>query len=79
MLASEEVNNVLARLVVETVQAFDRPVTHLERESRLIGLTYAVLKHCSDSPPPEEKLGKEHKAVSLVKEVLHATPRGTTS
>lgn len=30
---------------------------------------HTVLKHCSDSPPPDLKLGKEHKAVALVKDV----------
>ena len=47
---------------------------HWNVSLKLLGLLHAVLKHCSDSPPPEVKLGREHKAVSLVKEVLHAHP-----
>lgn len=74
MIASAELNDTLAKLTAETVLSFDRPAPRLERESRLLGLVYAVLKHCSDTPPPEVKLGQEHSAVSLVKEVLHAHP-----
>ena len=75
MLAPAGMNGALARLTAETIVAFDQPTTsHMERESRLLGLLHAVLKYCSDSPPPETELGKEHKAVSLVKEALQAHP-----
>ena len=73
--ASEGLNSSLAKLASETVSAFDEGAASLECESRLLGLMHTVLKHCSDTPPLEEKLGKEHKAVSLVKEVLHAHPK----
>ena len=33
---------------------------------------HTALTHLSDTPPPEPKLGQEHHAVSLVKEVVHA-------
>ena len=72
MTAANALNAPLASLLKETMLSFDEPSGHLERESRLFGLLYSVLKHCSDSPPPEMKLGKEHKAVSLVKEVVQA-------
>ena len=74
MLAEEALNPPLCDFIVETVQALEEPTTHMERETRLLSLVYATLKHCSDTPPPEEKLGKEHKTVSLVKEVLNAHP-----
>ncbi len=74
MLIADTLNSSLCRLAAETIDCFDRPSSNLEREFRLLGLLYAVLKHCSDTPPPEVKLGKEHKAVVLVKEVLHAHP-----
>ena len=72
MTARDALNAPLASLLIETMLSFDEPHSHLERETKLLGLTYAVLKHCSDSPPPETKLGKEHKAVSLVKEIVQA-------
>ena len=75
MTAAETLNGPLASLVKEAILSFDRFSSHLERECKLLGLLHAVLKHCSDSPPPEVKLGQEHKAVSLVKEVLHAHPK----
>ena len=74
MLASAELNDTLAKLTTETILAFDYAAPHLKRETKLFGLLHAVLTHCSDTKPPEMKLGKEHKAVSLVKEVLHAHP-----
>ena len=46
------------------------PTSHLEREASLLGYIHMVLEHCSDTPPPEKRLGQEHKAVALVKEVL---------
>ena len=74
MLTAEKINDAFVPLVVETVRSFDRPASHLERESRLMGLLYAVLKHCSDTPPPEVRLGNEPKAVTLVKDALHSAP-----
>ena len=72
MTAEDALNGPLASLLKETIVSFDLPSSTLERETRLVGLTHAVLTHCSDSPPPELTLGKEHKAVSLVKEVVQA-------
>ena len=72
MTAPDALNGPLAALLKETMCSFDVPSSHIERESRLLGLAYAVLKHCSDTPPSDLKLGKEHKAVRLVKEVAQA-------
>ena len=74
MFSHESLNTPLCALLSELILCFERPAAHLERETRLLGFLYAVLKHCSDTPPPEMKLGKEHKAVSLVKEVLQTHP-----
>ena len=74
MLAPAGMNDALAKLTAETIAAFDTPTSHMERESKLLGLLHAALKYCSDSPPPEVELGQEHKVVSLVKEVLHTHP-----
>ena len=72
MLSEERLNAPIAKLASEALTALDLGASHLECESRLLGLMHAVLTHMSDTPPPEEKLGDEHSAVSLVKEVLHA-------
>ena len=72
MLADENLNAPIAKLASEALMAFDLGASHLECESRLLGLMHAVLTHMSDTPPPEEKLGNEHNAVTLVKEVIHA-------
>lgn len=74
MTAPEALNESLARLTTHAVQAFDESTSHLERESRLLHLVSAVLEHCAETPPPEHKLGKEHRAVTLVKEVLQTQP-----
>ena len=74
MLPGEALNSRLSDFIAETVRALEEPATHIEREIRLLRLVYAALEHGSDSPPPDLRLGKEHKAVSLVKEVLHAHP-----
>ena len=74
MRSPEALNRPLARLTTQAIQAFEEPTDHLEREAKLFGLIYAVLKYCSEVPPPEQKLGKEHKAVSLVKEVIQTHP-----
>ena len=65
-------NTPIAKLASEALTAFDLGASHLECESRLLGLMHAVLTHMSDTPPSEEKFGNEHSAVALVKEVLHA-------
>ena len=70
MTAADALNGPLASLLKETIRSFDLPSSTLERETRLVGLTHAVLTHCSDSPSPELTLGKEHRAVSLVEEVV---------
>ena len=74
VVASNLLNDAFARIFIDTLVSFQQETAHLERESKLFGLLYAFLKHCSDTPPPEQKLGKEHRAVSLVKEVFQSHP-----
>ena len=74
LLPPEAVNEPLARLTGETLQAFEEPANHVEREAKLLGLVFALLKYASNTPPPERKLGQEHRAAVLVREVLHAHP-----
>lgn len=70
MLVPGKLNNPLARLTVETVRTFDEPASHLERESHLLTLVSEVIRHCADDPPSEPRLGKEHRAVGLIKDFL---------
>lgn len=75
-----EVNTPLARLIHSTVNAFDDPhVMRLEREARLFGLLHTTLKYASTTPPADKPVGKEHRAIALVKEVLHADLLGDHS
>ena len=74
MAAPDPLNAPLAALTMKTISSFAAPASRLERESRLLLLLREVLTHMADAKPPELKLGKEHKAVSLVKEVMHAHP-----
>ncbi len=75
-----EVNTPLAGLIHSTVNAFDDPyVTRLEREARLFGLLHTTLKYASTTPPADKPVGEEHRAVALVKEVLHADLLGDHS
>ncbi len=70
----ENLREPLLHMILSAVQAFEEPASHLEREGRLLDLLHAVLTCCSGTPPSEGKLGREHKAVRVVKEVLHHTP-----
>ena len=70
--APNALNAPIAALTKRTVQSFAAPASTLERESRLLELVHAVFTHCSDTPPPDYKLGKEHRAVTLAKEAMRA-------
>lgn len=72
MTAPDALNDTLAASTKRTIESFAEPASRLERESRLLLLMGEVLNHMADAKPPERKLGKEHKAVTLVKEVLDA-------
>ena len=74
LLPPEAVNEPLARLTDETLRAFEEPANHVEREAKLLGLVFALLKYTSNTPPPERTLGREHRAVATIKEMLHAQP-----
>ena len=72
MMAPAGLNDTLAALTKATIEAFSEPASRLEHESNLLNLVHAVLVHCADTPPSNRDLGKEHGAVVLIKEVLHA-------
>ena len=69
-----EVNAPLARLVQDAIDTFDRPATTMEREAKLLGLLYATLKHCSTKAPPDLEVGREPRAVAVVKDALQSAP-----
>ena len=79
MTAPDAVNDTLAHLTKRTIQSFAEPTSRLERESCLLLLMREVLTHMADVKPSERKLGKEHKAVTLVKEALDAHPEMDTT
>ena len=74
LLPPEAVNEPLAHLTAETLRVFEESANYIERESKLLGLVYALLKYASNTPPSERKLGQEHRAVAILKKVLHAQP-----
>lgn len=63
-------NLELSTLVYNACQSFLDPTSTLERESGLLTLVSEVIRHCADDPPPERRLGKEHRAVGLIKNYL---------
>ena len=54
--APDNINAPLAKFASEALEAFDVSASHLECESRLLGLMYTVIKHLSDTPPPEVRV-----------------------
>jgi len=66
----KRLNLELATLVYNACQSFLDPTSTLERESRLLNLISKVIRHCADDPPPKCGLGKEHRAVGLMKGYL---------
>ena len=71
---TDGVRQRLARDIERTARSFDTTASTIERESRLLELLAFALNYCSKSPLPDTKLGQEHRAVKLVKEVLKAQP-----
>ena len=71
MMVSADLNDTLAGLTSDVVRSFSEKTSQLERESKLFALLYATLKTSSSAPPVDLKLGNEHRATALVKEVLN--------
>lgn len=74
MLLPESINTFVARLTAESIRTFATPASKLERDTKLLSLIEAVLDYGSDVSLPEPSLGREHRAVSLVTDVLQANP-----
>ena len=74
MLLSEKTNTYIAKFVAESIRTFVTPTSRLERDSKLLSLIEAVLKYGSDISIAQNYVGKEHQAVSIVREILHAYP-----
>lgn len=74
MLLPKSINAFIARLTAESIRTFATPVSQLERDTKLLLLIEAVLNYGSDVSLPELYIGREHRAVSLVKDVLQANP-----
>lgn len=73
-VSEQDLSRVLVKLTREVIHCFDEPSSLLERETRLFGLVHALAEHCSNTPPGETTLGREHSAVRLVKELLQTDP-----
>lgn len=66
----KRLNHFLCNLLVLSFKKFTRPTSQLERESHLLTALTEIIRHCADDPPPERRLGREHKAVGLIKGFL---------
>lgn len=64
----------LACDIEQTARSFEAPVSALERETRLLELLTFALTHCAVLPLSELRLGREHRAVRVVKEILQTYP-----
>jgi len=70
LASNSELDAALVALFLRCFETFEQNTSALERESLLLELLGAVLRHCTDDPPPKQKLGREHRAVRLVKSYL---------
>lgn len=68
-LSSEDpaVNRLLARLAVRLFNAFDELAGRLARETALLDLTAAAVRHLAERAPPPRGARREHQAVALAK------------
>lgn len=67
-------NTAFAGVFLDAFLSFEQEATPLERETKLLGLVSALIKHCSESTLKDSCVGKEPRAVNLVREVIQAHP-----
>lgn len=67
-------NTAFEGVFLDAFSSFEQEATPLERETKLLGLVYALIKHCSESTLKDSCVGKEPRAVNLVREVIQAHP-----
>jgi AraC-like DNA-binding protein len=63
-------NAFLSKLLARTIQSFTEPTSHLERQSRLMGLVRHATRLCSDTGLPKHPLKPEHQAVRTAQDYL---------
>ena len=74
-----ETRTPLANLARDVALSFQHEGSLLERESKLLALVHALVMYCADDPPKLSEVGKEHRAVALIKEAIHADVAGDFS
>lgn len=79
LLLPEKPNVLVAKHVSNLLRAFATPASRLKRESQLLSSIETIFRHGSAISVPERHLGEEHRAIALIKEVLHSHPGGNHS
>lgn len=70
LVVGEAPGTYLAQLIDKTFKSFEHPASQLERESGLFDLLAQVVDLCSNYATPAQRLGREHRAVGLIKNYL---------
>ena len=74
LLLPEKANALVAKKVDKLIRTFAVPTSRLKRESQLLSSLETIFRYGSAVYVPEKYLGKEHRAIATVKEVLHSDP-----
>lgn len=64
-------NAALARTVLELFKSFEQPTSRLEQGTRLLHVLTNLIRYCADTPLRELPLGREQRAIGLIKAYLH--------
>jgi AraC-like DNA-binding protein len=70
LFAPDAHNAFLSQLLARAIQSFTEPTSHLERQSRLVGLVQKATRLCSDTGLLSPSLRPEHHAVRTAKDYL---------
>jgi AraC-like DNA-binding protein len=74
LVTDSTVNHHLVRLTLQAFASFEAPTSRLEKEVFLAQLFKESFRHCADTRVEEHEAGSEHRAIRLVKELLHTSP-----
>lgn len=73
-VAPQAHNKILAAMMNRTVQALINPTSQLGRDVQLLNFVHTATRVCADAPLRDQPLGKEHRAIRLVKDLLKDQP-----
>ncbi len=79
LLNNPAVNQHLGRLLLQAFASFETPTSRLEKDDLLTELLGEAFRHCADTRPEQDRIGVEHRAVRMVKELLHSSPEKNVS